>query len=64
VGERPVHDAHAIETGGEVMVEGMAGDVSTPITGRPVATAIGTATRPLPMASSTIGPSASPASST
>ena len=42
----------------------MAGEVSTPITGRPVANAMGTATRPLPIASSTIGPSASRASPT
>ena len=41
-----------------------AGEESIPITGRPVAWATGMATRPLPIASSTIGPSASRARST
>jgi len=42
----------------------MAGEVSIPSTGRPVASATGIATRPLPTASSTNGPSVSRASST
>ena len=37
----------------------MDGEESIPITGRPVASATGIATRPLPIASSTSGPSAS-----
>ena len=42
----------------------IAGDVSIPITGRPIAWATGIATRPFPTASSTTGPSAWRASST
>ena len=42
----------------------IAGELSIPSTGRPVAFATGIATRPLPIASSTSGPSASRASAT
>ncbi len=42
----------------------IAGEESMPMTGRPIASAIGMATRPFPTANSTSGPSASRASPT
>ena len=45
-------------------IASIAGEQSIPITGLPVSRAIAIATRPLPTASSTIGPSASRASQT